>query len=89
MTTSAGLSYDRILRIIRDWPPETRLTLAQDILADVASQIPPAEDVPTSAAPKDTLSRALGLLRTASGSTPSDTEIDVWLEERRREKYIG
>ena len=92
MNNPANLTYNRILQIIRDWPPAEQLTLAHDILVEVATGLPEPKSVGKSllnSGRKDTLSAALGLLSSASGEVPSDTEVDAWLDERRLEKYAG
>lgn len=91
MTTPVSLSYDRILQAVRGWPPVKRLTLAREILEDVAMELPEAplhdrvSDEMESG--KDTLSHALGLLASPTGEPPSDAVVASWLEERRQTKY--
>ena len=91
MTTPMSLSYDRILQAVRGWPPVKRLTLAREILKDVAMELP--EELTHDGVSKemesgkDTLARALGLLASPTGEPPSDAVVASWLEERRQAKY--
>ena len=74
--------YDQILRQVKNWPLEWRVSLVQDILLTV---VPSREGA--SARPREvTWRRARGLLRTA-GPAPSDEDVRRWLEEHRLEKY--
>lgn len=57
-----------------------RLTLVQDVLATLTSDVAPAPPR------QPTLARALGLLAT-DAPAPSDADIAVLLDERRQERY--
>ena len=93
MSESANLTYDHIRRAVRHWPPARRFSLAQDILKDIATELPVVEAAITvrqeQKVEKDTLSRALGLLASSSGRAPSDDVVTKWLDERRENKYLS
>jgi hypothetical protein len=81
MSTAHTTEYDRVLKIIQNWPAARRLTLVQAVLktltpADVTERPPQAR----------TLEQARGLLATNSPA-PTDEEIAQWLDERRNERY--
>ena len=72
------ISYETVLNTVRQWPPTRRLTLVQDVLKTLATEM-------TSTQPRcKTLHKALGLLAT-NRPAPSDAEIQQWLDERRME----
>ena len=77
----AQSEYDIVLLQVRRWPISRRVALIQDVLRTL---IPASETV--SRKPKDTLSRALGLLQTEH-APPTDAEAESWLGEHRLEKY--
>jgi hypothetical protein len=70
---------DSILKQVEEWPPEERQALAMELLGRTAAAgpLPP---------PRDTLSRARGLFKTA-GVAPTDEEVDRWMDEHRMQKY--
>src|SRR5262245_38872808 len=81
MSTAHTADYDRVLKIIQNWPAARRLTLVQAVLktlapADVTERPPHAH----------TLEQARGLLAT-NRPAPTDEEIAQWLDERRTERY--
>ncbi len=78
-------SYENILTIIRRWPLHKRLTLMQDVLNTLTSELVVA-DSPPSQVKRSTLKEAYGLLATEQAA-PSDEDIQSWLKERRLEKY--
>lgn len=58
--------YERILKIVRRWPEDRRLSLLREIkrtLPGVGTPLRP---------PRDTLSKALGLVRTDKGPPPEE-----------------
>ncbi len=73
--------YHTILSRVRRWPVEKRIASLEDVLRTLV----PGEG-PASIRPKDTFSKALGLLRTEKPS-PTDEEVDAMLTEHRLEKY--
>ena len=77
MTTS---DYETVLRTVRQWPPEQRFGLVQEVLKTLAPPGAPG----SGRAP--TLARARGLLAAAQ-PPPSDAEVERWLDERRTERY--
>ncbi|MCP5098127.1 MAG: hypothetical protein GY943_21475 [Chloroflexi bacterium] len=79
MITSTA-NYETILKAVRDWPLSSQISLVQDLLQAMSTH----HD--SNAAPKDTLSEALGLLAT-DNPPPTDEEIDRILEEERLKKY--
>jgi hypothetical protein len=70
---------DDVLREIEGWPRADRLSLAMEILRESAAAAP-------SPAPRDTLSRALGLAR-GKGPPPTDEQVKQWIHEHRMRKY--
>jgi hypothetical protein len=81
MSTTHTSDYERVLKIIQNWPAARRLTLVQAVLktlapADVTERPPHAR----------TLEQARGLLASTSPA-PTDEEIAQWLDERRIERY--
>jgi hypothetical protein len=77
MGTPKTISYETVVNTVRQWPPDKRVVLVQDILNTLTSDT-------TSPRPRrKTLERALGLLAT-SQPAPSDAEVKQWLDERRK-----
>jgi hypothetical protein len=74
------LDYETVLNIVYKWPAVSRLTLIQDILKTLQSEL----EVPR--LQRNTLEQALGLLATDQ-PPPTDEEIKQWLVEHRLEKY--
>lgn len=72
--------YNIILSQVRRWPVEKRIALLKDVLGTLAFT-----EKQEATRPKDTLSKALGLLRSNDGAP--DDEIDAMLAQRRFEKY--
>lgn len=89
MNVPANLTYERIRQAVRNWPPNVRLTLARDILEDVATEIPRTESASEQEKlpHEETLSHALGLLASPSREAPSDVQVAAWLDEHRDHKY--
>ena len=80
--TASLLDHDTILEVVRRWPRDAQLALAQDILR---AAVTPREQqaAPT---PRGSWRDLIGLLATDQ-PPPSDEEIERWREERRMEKY--
>jgi len=80
MDTRKTISYETVLNTVRQWPPDRRFALVQEVLSTLAPEVLPSR-------PRHkTLEKALGLLAT-SQPAPSDAEIKQWLDEHRMEKY--
>jgi hypothetical protein len=78
------LTHEKIVEAVQTWPNAQRLKLVQDILKDLTEEYQPKP------APKNTLDRALGLLRKYTDAPPpTDEEVERWLEEERLRKYGG
>ncbi len=70
-----------ILNRVKDWPPESRIVLAQRILETLQ---------PTTAAqPQNTGRSARELIGIGAGATPppDDLTIQRWIDEHQMEKY--
>jgi hypothetical protein len=80
MNTTKANSYDNVLQMVRQWPPNRRFALVRDVINTLATDVFPSRPR------RNTLKKALGLLAT-SRPAPSDAEIQQWLDERRMEKY--
>lgn len=74
------VTQEKILKMVQTLPVANRLHLVQDILQGVTHSL---ELQPL---PKNTLSRALGLLADDQ-PPPTDEEVEEWLLERRLAKY--
>jgi hypothetical protein len=79
MSTAHTTDYDRVLKIIQNWPAAHRLTLVQAVLKTLAPS-----DVTERPPQARTLEQARGLLAT-NRPAPTDEEIAQWLDERRTE----
>ena len=79
MKNTEMADYNTVLEVVRAWPAATRINLLHDVLRTLS----PADEKPQEG--RSTLSKALGLLATG-GTSPSDQEVEQWLEERRIEK---
>jgi hypothetical protein len=73
--------YDHILEIVRQWPPDQRLLLLRDVIQTLSKTREPLRS------PRETLSRALGLVVTQGKIVPDDEEIKRLIDEHRMEKY--
>ena len=73
-------TYETVLNTVRQWPPDRRFALVQDVLNTLTPEVKPSRPR------RKTLEKALGLLAT-SQPAPSDAEIKRWLDEHRMEKY--
>jgi hypothetical protein len=71
--------YDQVLKTISTWPVEDRAALATDLIRGLGDQ-------PRDPVPRDTLSKALGLLR-GNGPPPSDEDVERMIDEHRMSKY--
>jgi hypothetical protein len=74
----AKTDYQRVLEIVSSWPYDDRARLIDDLTQGLVDQLPPP--------PRDTLSRAIGLLKT-DAPPPSDEEVKQWIHEHRMNKY--
>ncbi len=72
--------YEQILEIVRQWRPDQRLSLLRDVLETLSTTAGPLRS------PRDTLSKALGLVP-SEGHLSSDEEVKRLLDEHRMEKY--
>ena len=82
MDTLATTSYQTVLNAVRQWSPDRRFALVQDVLNTLSPEV---------AYPRprcETLEKALGLPATGPPA-PSGAEIQQWLDEHRMEKYGG
>ncbi len=73
-------NYQSVLSAVGGWSLEWRLALIRDLAQSLQMELH------TQPRRKPTLQKALGLLATDKPA-PTDTQIQVWLEERRMEKY--
>jgi dihydroneopterin aldolase len=80
MNSLETTNYETILNTVRQWPPNRRFALVQDVLNTLVSEVAPPRPR------RKTLEKALGLLATDQPA-PSDAEIKQWLNEHRMEKY--
>jgi hypothetical protein len=80
MTSVEATEYIQVLDTVRNWPPDLRLTLLQDLLQTFAPRVERAGDS------EPTWQQALGLLNVAQPA-PEDADIQQWLDEHRLEKY--
>lgn len=74
--------FNRMLKRVRQWPPEARIALVRAVL----QTLPPA--TPTDDDRAATLDLARGLLAT-DRPPPSDEDIARWLDERRMTRRAG
>ncbi len=81
MNSLEPINYETVIKTVIQWPPARRFALVQDVLDTLAPATPP-HNKPR----RKTLDKALGLLATDQ-PTPSDAEIEQWLDEHRVEKY--
>ncbi len=79
MSTPETLSYEAVINAVRQWSPDERLALVQEILT-----LQP--EGPRVRRRRKTLKQALGLLATGQPA-PSDTDVQQWLDEQRMTKY--
>jgi len=76
MGTPKTISYETVVNTVRQWPPDQRVVLVQDILNTLTS------DIASPRPRRKTLKKALGLLATGQPA-PSDAEVRQWLDEVR------
>jgi hypothetical protein len=74
----AKTDYDKILKAVSAWSLEDRAALVNELVRGLGEQRKPA--------PRDTLSRARGLLRTEQ-PPPSDEDVKQMIDEHRMSKY--
>jgi hypothetical protein len=72
--------YVSVLEKVRSWPPELRLTLAEDLLRSLHPEVRPAgrRGVPAE--------QVIGI-GGGKGPPPDDETVKRWIQEHRREKY--
>ena len=75
---SAALDYNSILQMVTKWPPEQRVSLANDLLATLR---PASGDRPT-------IDQFIGVAR-PEGAGPTNEELATWIDEHRMQKYGG
>jgi hypothetical protein len=80
METPGYNTYEAVLDVVRKWSPDKRFLLIQDVMRTLESNFKPIHPR------RQTADLALGLLATNKPS-PSDAEVEQWLEEHRMEKY--
>lgn len=80
MIASKDSDYEEVLEKIRSWPPEVRLTLAEELLRSLRPVVGHngCRGVPAE--------QALGI-GAGKGPPPDDETVKRWMEERRMEKY--
>ena len=83
---NVGMSHrpeiNSILKQVQGWPPEDREALAKELLE-------PAAAPTTAAEPRDTLSRAKAIAASMTRPSPTDEEVEQWMDEHRVAKYGG
>ena len=79
--SATNTEYNAILSQVRRWPIDKKIALLEDVLHTLV----PAEQQEV-ARPKDTFTKALGLLQ-SDGNPPTDDEIAMMRAQRRLEKY--
>jgi len=72
------LTYDQVLETVHTWPPAKRISLAQDLLKLLASEIE------TSRPKRNTLKKALGLLAIGQPAPPVWISGAGWRRDARR-----
>ncbi len=70
--------YRKILATINAWPSAEQFALASEVLATLGRLAP---------RPRDTLSKAKGLLRADDPPPPPDEKVSIWIGEHRLDKY--
>jgi hypothetical protein len=76
--TTQSPDYQEVLRKVRSWQPELRLTLAEEVLRSLHPLAP--SDYPRGVPAQQVLGLAAG-----SGSPPDDETVRRWIEEHRLE----
>jgi hypothetical protein len=80
MNTPQAPEYVSVLEKVRSWPPELRLTLAEDLLRSLYPEVrPPGRR----GIPAD---QVVGI-GAGKGPPPDDDTVKRWLQEHRLEKY--
>jgi hypothetical protein len=79
MDSLAEIDRVTILRVVRTWTDDERLSLVQDVLHLIRTDR-------TAGAHAATFEQARGLLKT-DRPPPTDAEVQQWLDERRMERY--
>lgn len=72
--------YASVLERVSHWSSSERLALVQDILRTLSTSLNESRQE------KDTWKQASGLLA-GPWPTPTDADVERWLEERREEKF--
>ena len=80
MTVSQVSEYTDVLEKVRSWPPEMRLTLAEDLLRSLHPVVRPngRRGIPAEQV------RGIGA---GKGPPPDDETVKRWIGEHRLEKY--
>ena len=80
MATSLANEYQSILIAVRTWPPELRLSFAEEVLRTLHEVVGQKRKrgVP--------VEQVLGI-GASSGPPPDDDTVKRWIEEHRVEKY--
>ena len=71
--------YTEVLKIVRSWPPDQRIALAQEVLQTTQESQSPF--------PRPSFERALGIAGTKGNAPPNDKQVKQWIGEHRMEKY--
>jgi hypothetical protein len=79
MNRTEKIGYEGVLKIVSQWPMAQRMSLVEDVLKTISSRV----DLPKQR--RRTLDHALGLLAT-DRPTPTDEEVEQWMDEHRMEK---
>ncbi|HZS10395.1 MAG TPA: hypothetical protein VFD58_36535 [Blastocatellia bacterium] len=80
MNQAENVNYEGVLNIVRQWPTAQRLTLVQEVLKTLASEVEKTQPG------ERTLEQALRLVP-LNQPAPTDEEVRQWLDEHRMEKY--
>jgi hypothetical protein len=80
MSVSQSSEYTDVLEKVRSWPPDLRLTLAEELLRSLHPVVGPngRRGVPAE--------HVLGI-GAGKGPPPDDEAVQRWIEEHRMEKY--
>ncbi len=78
------LDYETALQTVRQWPVPVRVNFVQEIMTTISSELPSLlqDKAPQT---KDTLQRAMGLLKT--DITYTDEMVERVIREAKAEKY--
>ena len=78
--TASATDYALVLEQVRAWPPDARLSLAEDLLRSLHHDVRPT--LPRGVPVEQVLGVAAG-----KGPPPDDETVRRWIEEYRLEKY--